>query len=180
MHRGSGKMALPGCCTDSLCAREGGLGNVGKPGAGISRRWTRPMSNVEDLRGCCFTRIKGGSMRIVCFGSDSCLRVCARSRISKQITGKILGWSYATVLNPNGSNRGLANGPRVLERYQLFLMHRHSWIPPPCNMTADWRQLLPTKKPTPCSGLVNHDMTAKTGERLLIEPHPVQTKENYI
>jgi len=47
-------------------------------------------------------------------------------------------------------------------------------------MTADWRQLLPTKKPTPCSGLVNHDMTAKTGERLLIEPHPVQTKENYI
>ena len=75
---------------------------------------------------------------------------------------------------------GFRTAREGLSAINYFLMHRYSWIPPPCNTTADWRQLIPTKKTTPYPGLVSHDMTSITGERLLIEPHPVQTKENYI
>jgi len=45
----------------------------------LSRRWIWLMSNEEDLRACCFTRIKDRSMRFFYFASGCGVIECARA-----------------------------------------------------------------------------------------------------
>ena len=45
----------------------------------LSKRWIWLTSNEEDLRVCCFTRIKGRSMRVVYFASGCGVIACARA-----------------------------------------------------------------------------------------------------
>ena len=64
-----------------LCARRvvGWALSESRTPSWLLRRWIWPTSNVEDLRGCCFTRIKGRSMRAVNSASGSGVSECARA-----------------------------------------------------------------------------------------------------
>jgi len=64
-----------------LCARRvvGWALSESRTPSWLLRRWTWPSSNVEDLRGYCFTRIKGRNMRAVYSASGSGVIECARA-----------------------------------------------------------------------------------------------------